>query len=588
MSPGAVLPYGMALLLLMFTAGCGPNGDRLAVVSESEPAPDLIIYDVRVKTGNPGRPEATAFAVTAGRFSAVGSSTALLALAGAETELIELGGLMVTPGFIDSHTHLMLGKNLTLGVDLTGLVTQQEWLTRIEERVAGLAPQEWLVGGNWDHNLDKGVLPTKEDLDRVTGAHPAILWDIDHHSAWVNTAALEHAQFSAATPVPPGGAILLNELGEPSGILLESAGFLMEAAMPRDSTARQEEGILGAMALANQLGITMVHDMSAFSTDTALNEVIVNLTARGKSTVRVWEGLLQPDSPKAIARAVRDRDRYRRRIDDSGVESSVGPLFDLGYVKYFMDGVLSTRTAVLNHPYSDAPDTSGGIGFLSVDELSSLTRAANEAGFAVATHAVGDRAVSDVLDAYEAAGTQSTHPNRIEHLEIVAEKDVERFATLGISASMQPYHLGCCGENYVRDRLGDDRLSRTYLWRTLAEYGVAVVLGSDWPTSPFNPLSQIAAVVSRQSKSPGGGLSDWPPLEEALTFDEAVIGYSHSGAAITAWADQVGSIEVGKWADFVVLDGSATQSPDTLLLEARVLSTYLAGRRVYPVADPGL
>lgn len=197
----AVLWSGFLAGCLAIASGCSqPDANTVADRPASEPAPDLILYGARVKTGNPLEPDATAFAVTAGRFSAVGDARAILALAGEGTRRIDLGGRMVTPGFVDSHTHLMLGKNLTLGVDLTGLTTRREWLAEIEQKAATLAPGDWLVGGNWDHNLEHGELPTKEDLDRVTGDRPAILWDIDHHSAWVNSAALNHAQFSAQSP----------------------------------------------------------------------------------------------------------------------------------------------------------------------------------------------------------------------------------------------------------------------------------------------------------------------------------------------------------------------------------------------------
>jgi predicted amidohydrolase YtcJ len=551
-----------------------------------EPAPptqDFALIRGLVIAGSPKYDGASAFFVQNGRFTAVGEDAEILALTSPETHIIDAEGKLILPGFIDGHTHLMMGKNLLLGVNLTGLASKSEWLELIKHKVANLPEEAWLIGGNWDHTLGDGILPTKEELDSVTGDHPAILWDIDHHSAWANTAALRAANINAETIPPPGGKIELNAQGQPSGILLEGAGFLVEASMPKESEERQKQGLLAAMKVANSHGITTVHDMSGFPSEQNINLSFAELAATGRSTVRVWEGLLLPTDPGDLVAAAQNRDHYKKRLRETNIELKKGPLFELGYVKYVMDGVLSTRTALLSETYSDVPTNTSP--FMSIEALSQLTRQANEAGFSVATHAVGDAAVSRVLDAYAKAGTKPTNPNRIEHIELINAKDIPRLEALNVVASMQPYHLACCGEKYVRARVGADRIHQSYRWKTLLHHNVDLVLGSDWPTSPFSPIEQINAATERNSSDQKSPTPYWPYAEEALTLSDAIYAYTSANAAITDWGGDIGSIEPVKWADFVILDGATANEPLTSLEQVRVFATYLAGDRVYQRAS---
>lgn len=553
----------LASCLIAFAVSVGP-----AIA-----AADLIVVNADVRTADPAKPKAQAFAVEGGKFAAIGSNDEIKALADSSTRTIDAGGKTITPGFIDGHTHLTMGTDMVLGADLSYIPDKKTWLEKIKEADARLPKGAWLTGGGWDYTLGEGKLPTKEDLDAVVPDRVVILRDIDFHSVWVNSKALEVGGVTAKSEVKEGGQILLNDKGEPSGILLEAAGELVEKHRPVATDAERRAGLLETLKFANSVGITAVNDMS----DLAAVHDYAALVADKKMPLRVWYGFFEGD-PKKIAAAVNDRRAVDKISSESGEQEKKGPLLKLGYTKSVMDGVLSTRTAYLHQDYSDQKGWKGK-PFETKEQLAAAIRASNENGFPTAVHAIGDGSVSLVLDAFAEASVPRAQPNRIEHIEVVETSDIKRFKDLGVVASMQPNHATGTIGKYITERIGENREPRAYVWHSMLEAGVPLVFGSDWPTSPLSPLTQINDAVFRESPF-GLGTGPWHP-EQAVSFDKALFSYTQAGANMTPWGNQIGSISVGKWADFVVIDGSLPDPLDRSIRQRKVEATYLAGNEVY-------
>jgi predicted amidohydrolase YtcJ len=544
----------------------------------SSTGPDLIVINADVYTADSTMPSAEAFAISAGKFVAVGSTADIAALAGDDTDVIDAGGVSVIPGLIDGHTHLIGGAGLATGVDLSEIEDKNEWLRIIREKAQSLPEGAWILGGAWNHNLSDGVLPTKEMLDSVSPGHPVLLRDIDFHSSWANSLAIELAGITADSAVPPGGEIVVDPVtGEMTGIFLEGAMRLFNGA-PGIAEARDPvAGARAAVRLANSLGITGAHDMSGN------NDAFLSILRDGDLTMRIWEGVFagpDDDLEEHFARLNDEREKVRAIVAADGRSETMGPLFQVGYVKMMIDGVLSTHTAMMKDPYTDKPDAFVE-PFIQKEHLDEMVAAAHNAGFPVAVHAIGDEGVSWVLDAFAGSPRSPDMPlDRIEHIEVVTPDDVARFASLGVAASMQPHHATCCVGDYVIDRIGRDRLPNAYVWRQMLDSENHLVLGSDWATSPLNPLIQIADTLHRETRI-DGVVRPWDD-GNTLTFAEALNGYTQAGADMTPWSDEIGSISKGKWADFVILDERLPAEIDRAIENRKVTATYLAGKQVYP------
>jgi predicted amidohydrolase YtcJ len=550
----------------------------LACSVEREPlvSPDLIVVNADIHTVDPKTPRAEAFAISEGKFVAIGATSEIRLLAVEDTQVVDARGATILPGLIDGHTHLISGAGLAVGVNLSEIADKEEWLRIIWDKVESLPNGAWILGGAWDHNLSDGILPTKEMLDAVSPDNPVLLSDIDFHSTWANSLAIELAGVSAESSVPVGGEILIDPVsGELTGIFLESASELFSGAPGIREATDPVSGLKAAVSLANSLGITGTHDMSG---DVG---AYLSLLEEGDLTVRVWYGEFADESTtvESLSALGAERDRVREITATHRQEDQRGPVFEIGYVKLMIDGVLSTHTAMMKGGYSDNPDAVVE-PFMGYKRLLATVAAAHEAQFPVAVHAIGDEGVSWTLDAFAASPRPAgLGMDRIEHMEIVQPEDVGRFAKLGIAASMQPHHATCCVGNYVVDRIGEERLPNAYVWRKILDNEIQLVLGSDWPTSPLNPLIQIADALHRESRF-GGVARAWD-AGNVLTFDEALFGYTQAGANMTPWADQIGSISLGKWADFVMLDQRLNKPVGRTLENRQVVATYLAGKRVF-------
>ena len=548
---------------------------------------DLVVRGGVIHTSDAAQPVAEALAVRDGRFVFVGNSSGIERWIGEATEIIELDGRAAIPGLIDGHLHLESGISLVRGVDLTGIADRDEWTRRIAARAAELGPGAWIVGGRWDHTLSGGEFPSVEDLDPVTPSNPVALSDIDGHTTWVNSLALEIAGVGAATPDPPGGRILRYASGEPTGILLETAGGLVREHVRPLSGEEEREAMRQTLRAAARLGLTGVHTMAGLD---RIPEY-VEFAAADELPLRVWYGATgAADRARELAAA---RDDARSALAARTAER--GPVFEVGYAKLMADGVLSARTAALLAPYADAPEESGFMVTEFADLTDSVTRI-HEAGFPVAIHAIGDLAVRSSLDAFETAAGRGPRPelaDRIEHIEVLDPEDAPRFAEIGVLASFNPHHCITGIDVYNTARLGEARAAWSFAWGAARDAGATLVFGSDWATAPLDPLRQLYAATLRERPS-GGPPGGWHP-EQRVSWQEALTAYTLAPAAASGWEDEIGSIEVRKWADFVVLSGPVPDPPDRSILDLRVVSTWLGGvathraeaNRQQPVVEPG-
>lgn len=559
--------------LLCMAASCSILLAGCAAASNPGPPADLVLTGARIHTVDAARPRATAMAVRDGRIVAVGSDEEVAERVGPDTRHIELTGEAVFPGLIDGHVHLESGLSLVRGVDLTGIPEREEWLRRIASRAAELEPGTWIVGGRWDHTLiPGGDWPTKGELDAVVPDHPVALSHIDGHYTWVNSRALEIGGVTSATPDPEGGRVVKDPATDaPTGILLETAAGLVGRHIPALSDEERRNTLRQTIRRANALGITGVHNMTGLSRV----EDYLTLADEGELTMRVWFGATGAVSE--LDRLLEVRSAVRQQL----AERSGGPRLDVGYVKLVADGVLSARTAALLEPYADDPEQVG-LPRYGASELNAAVTAVNAVGIPVSIHAIGDRAVRMALDAFEesaAAGHMTELPNRIEHIEVVSPEDTPRFAELGVLASMNPHHCITGIDVYNTDRLGPDRAAWSFPWGRLRDQGADLVFGSDWATAPLDPIQQLYAAALRE-KPAGGPDGGWHP-DNRVTFDEALAAYTLGPAAAAGWDGEIGSIAVGKWADFVILDGPLPDPIDRSILERRVRATYVAGEAVY-------
>ncbi len=542
-------------------------------LESSYASPDVIIVNADIRTADPKKMTAQALAIKDGKFFAIGSSLEIDKLKDKETRVIDAEGKTILPGFIDSHTHLSSGAKIVTGIDLTGIEKKSVWLEMIAERVKTMEPGEWLLGGRWDYTFEDKGLPTRWELDTVAPNNPVALSDIDGHSMWVNSLAIEKADINANSKVPMGGQILLDQSGLPNGILLEGAMELIWDAPTyiRDSD-RARNKINLVIDYANSLGITSVHDMSSRIEldkykDLALDKELY---------LRVFWGEHSKFSQEDDS--TNNSDLIKELINQYKIHNNEqGPLIEYGFTKYVIDGVLSTHTAALIDPYSDRPEIVGEPFYIQ-EEINRLVKRANGLGMPVAIHAIGDRGVKMALNAFEYSGN-STLANRVEHIEIIDPKDVERFKQLKVTASMQPNHgTGVIGK-YITPRVGEEREQFAYIWNGFLKAGVRLALSSDFATSPFSPLIQLADAVFRESPT---GLYDgpWYP-EQALSFDDALYAYTQVGADLAGWGDQIGSISVGKYADFVILDQTLSKPVGRELKSTKVAKTYFAGQLIF-------
>ncbi len=568
----------------------------LAVASAHAQSPaDIIYLHGNILTGAHLRPDdpsptparASAIAITNGKILAAGPDATVLKHKDPQTRIIDLHGTFAMPGFNDAHTHMAEAGREKLSVNLVGVRSLAEMQQRIRTYAATAKPGTWLLGGGWDHTLwANNTLPTRTDLDHVTGNHPAIFARVDGHMAVANSSALAAAGISAGTPDPTGAKIDRDRLGNPNGILREDAASRMvysKVPPPTLEERRQALNVALDDALAN--GVTSVQDNSTWEDFLALDE----LEHTGQLRLRVAEWL-DFNQPVAI---LQER-RASHPADD--------PLLHLTMLKGFMDGSLGSRTAAMEEPYSDDPANSG-LPRYDQARLNQMASDRAAAGFQLGFHAIGDRANDMALNAF-AAAEQVGHPAnypatprnpdaaivtsasqnfspadlrlRIEHAQVLLPGDFDRFASQGIIASMQPSHL-LTDMKWATARLGPERAKYAYAWKSFLARHVTLAFGTDYPVEPINPFRGLYSAITRQNEA---GTMIFQP-QEKISLNEAIYAYTQAPAFAEFREHQKGRLEPGYLADLVVLDRDITTASPQQLLHTKVLRTVINGETVY-------
>jgi hypothetical protein len=526
-------------------------------------AADTLVRDVRGYTWTRNgleRFQALRFS-SAGRVIAIGDEAA----GDDDVERIDGRGRSMLPGLIDAHAHLLNLGHAARQVDLAGAASLEEALRRVAGFAAAHPDTPWLLGRGWNQELWPGrAFPRASDLDGVLDDRPMLLTRVDGHAAWANSRAMALAGIGANTRAPAGGEILRTPGGAPSGVFVDAAIDLVERHVPPATPAEDEAALLLALDQAASVGLTSVHDAGVGAPQL---DVYRRLADEGRLKLRIYAMLSGREALRDFA---------------APVTHGNGRLV-VRSVKLYADGALGSRGAALREPYSDAPGTRGLL-FEDDASLRGAIAAINGRGFQASIHAIGDAANRQALDAFAAVqgGRPSPRRNRIEHAQVVASADIERFRALGVVASMQFTHA-TSDMNMAEARVGADRIGGAYAWRSFLDQGTVLAAGSDFPVESPNPFYGLHAAVTRSNRAgePAGG---WYP-GQALSLAEALRAFTLDAAWAAHQERELGSLEPGKWADFVLLDRDPFEIPAATLWQVTVEETWVGGERVY--AAPG-
>ena len=541
-------------------------------IADAQPSASLVLLNGKIWTVNDAQPRAEAVACLGGRIVAVGSNGEIRKWIGAGTEVIDLGGKLVLPGFNDAHVHFFSGGENLASVQLRDAKSEDEFRRRIAEFAAKQPAGRWITGGDWDHeNWTPARLPTRQLIDAVTTGHPVFVNRLDGHMALANSQALHLAGITRDTPDPPGGTIVRDAAGEPTGVLKDAAMERMYRTIPAPSQDQIADAVRAAMRYAAENGVTSVQDMSAAP---EILRVYQTLLAHGGLTIRI-----SGHQPLAAW----------QRLAAVGLHADFGgEKLHIGGLKGFADGSLGSTTALLFEPYLDAPNTSGLANSEMIPEskMQAHILDADRAGLQVAVHAIGDKANHIILDMYEEAERQNGARDRrfrIEHAQHLRMEDIPRFGKLHVIASMQPYHCIDDGR-WAEKRIGPERAKGTYAFRALLDSGAVLAFGSDWDVAPMAPLMGIYAAATRRTldgKHPNG----WVP-EQKISVAEAIRAYT-MGSAYASFDEQIkGSIEPGKLADMVVVSDDILSMPAAEIEKTRVETTVFDGKVIYRRSAP--
>ena len=540
-----------------------------ALVPESRRA-DLLLFNGNVITMSSAQPRAQAVAIEHGRIIWVGPNELGMKLFASAKSKRDLHQATVLPGIIDAHTHLLeLGKSL-LRLNLKDVNTPQEAVELVRKRVASAAPGEWILGWGWDEGRWASAYPDNQELSRVSPNHPVVLTGLHGFATWANRRALELAGVGRDTNDPEQGKILRDETtGEPTGILLNKAQALLEAHIPPMSLEQTKTAIDLAAQECLRNGLTSVHE-ARVSRDEL--RALRDLKQENRLPLRVYV-MLDGADPALVKEWL-----------DHGPEIDREGRLTIRAFKLFADGALGSRGAALLEPYTDAPGTKG-VMTTSPEQILALAKSSLQRGFQVCTHAIGDAANRHTLDAYEQAEREvpgARDPRlRIEHAQLLAPDDIPRFARLKVIPSMQPTH--CTSDmGWAEKRVGPERISGAYAWRSLLDTGVHLPLSSDFPGETLNPFYGIYAAITRQTPQ-GDPQQGWHP-EQRLTLDQALRGYTVEGAYAEFAEKMKGAIEPGNWADLSVISGDLTKMSPMQILSVHVLETVVNGKSVYQQA----
>jgi predicted amidohydrolase YtcJ len=544
-------------------------------VANAQNQADLILTHGKIWTENPKQPEVEAIAIVGNRIVALGDSAAISALAGPHTTVIDLKGRRVVPGFNDAHVHFYMGGEGLTSVQLHDASSPEEFRQKIAAFARTVPKGEWIINGNWDHERwTPANLPTHQLIDDVTPDNPVFVNRSDGHMCLANALAMKLAGVNQNTKDVPGGVIVRDAQGNPTGIFKDAAKTLIEHVQPHPSMEHILSAIKAAQNYASENGVTSVQDMGVFTAQgvETMVEVIKGyqiLERRGELNVRVSTHIPLPDWKRDASAGI---------MADFGDEK-----LQVGALKSFADGSLGSTTAWFFEPYTDAPNTSGipSAELLHPDEQYAHMRDADLAGLQICVHAIGDRANKTILDFFERLEKENGARDRrlrIEHAQHLRPADIPRFAQLHVIASVQPYHAIDDGR-WADKRIGAERVKTTYAFRSLLDSGTVLAFGSDWFVAPMSPLMGIYAASTRRTldgKHPEG----WVP-EQKISVAEAVHAYT-VGSAYAAMEERVkGSLEPGKLADLAVLSEDIFKLDPIEIQNTKVDLTIFDGKIIF-------
>ena len=552
-------------------------GQTSAPAADTKPKADVIFFHANVYTGVPSdspfssvlREEA--IAVRGDRILAVGKTLDIEKLKGPQTQVVDLGGHFVMPGFNDAHLHLADAGLQKLGVDVQGVKSLDEFRERVRSKVQVAKAGEWVVGGGWDETLwPVKTLPTRWDLDEVSNGHPVFLTRVDGHLAVANTRALQLSSITLATRDPKGGQIDRNEAGEPTGILRDTAQDAVTAVIPAPSRDYQRRGIEVALADLAEHGVTSAQDFSSWEAF----QIYEDLEKDGKLTARISEWLPFDASIEEL---------QQKR----SAHSPTDLMLHTGMLKGFMDGSMGGHTAALLEPYSDDPNNSG-LPRYDAEKLNAMTQERVLAGFQIGFHAIGDKGIQMALDAFagaekaakeakvNAANGGDEYRLRVEHAQCPTLPQINRFRELKVIASMQPTHV-LSDMRWAQSRLGPKRAATCYAWASFLNKGVTLAFGTDYNVEPISPFRGLYAAITRKSED---GKQEFFP-EQRITMDQAIAAYTTGSAFAQFEEKEKGKLMAGMLADFVVLDRDVTAVSPEKLLATKVLRTVVGGKTVF-------
>lgn len=508
--------------------------------------------------------------VDQGKVVATGNRGELSKRAG-NAKVIDGHGHTLLPGLIDAHGHVLELGYARNRADLTGMQSLGEALAKVKAYAAAHPDAKWITGGGWNQEIWKlGRFPTAKELDAVVPDRPVWLSRVDGHAAWANTAAMKLAGITKATPDPHGGRIEHDADGNPAGVFVDGATALIDAKVPAPTAQQKAAALDTALAEMASVGLTGVSDAGI---DLANYQLYRQYADAHKLTARIYAMILGTD-------------------DDFDVISKGGPLIGYGddfltvrAVKLFADGALGSRGAAMLQPYSDDPHNRGLL-FMKPDEMTAKISKALGKGYQVGIHAIGDHANREVLDSYAAA--YKLHPdgirlrNRVEHAQIVSLQDIPRYVPLHLIASMQPTHA-TSDMNMAEDRIGHDRIQGAYAWQHFLKQGTVVAGGSDFPVESPNPFYGLYSAVTREDhhgQPPGG----WHP-EQDMTLVQALRAFTLDAAYAEHAETTQGTLEPGKWADFILIDHDIVKDAPGKIWDTKVLQTWVGGKQVYAAHD---
>ena len=485
----------------------------------------------------------------------------------AQARRIDGGGKFMLPGLTDAHAHLYSQGFLAISLNLTGSPSLEDSVARIDAYAQENARAEWVLGRGWN----QVVWPVKEfpkasDIDAIVDDKPVWLQRIDGHAGWANSKALEIAGINDDTADPIGGRIVRDDNGKATGVLVDKAMGLIDGLVPTPTKDDIRAAYLKAVGSLVALGMTGMHDAGINITEA---EVLISMADNEELNMRVYAML--SDSGANL-------DAMGEPLKAYGKDR-----LDIQAVKLYSDGALGSRGAAMIEPYSDDVENRG-LPFYTQDELDGFVQKSNDMGFQVAIHAIGDLGNRMALDAFEKAqgGKISPLRNRIEHSQIITLEDIPRFAELGVIAAMQPIHA-TSDMNMAEDRIGPERVLGGYAWRRLLDSGAIIASGSDFPVELPNPFLGLYAAVTRQDSAglPEGG---WY-MDQALTRAEALHSFTLDAAYAAHQEDRLGSLEAGKWADFIIVDRDYFECPAAEIDDIQVLQTWVGGQQVFDAAE---